>query len=105
MFWTQRCRECFSFDKISHHSDNTQSPHLGNASLLLDNQFPPGVDVTKSVGGVAEVVSIINVFNILKRINIRLDSSAQLASLHLTFILRLPSLVILNLFPVSSSVP
>ena len=83
MFWTQRCRECFSFDKISHHSDNTQSPHLGNASLLLDNQFPPGVDVTKSVGGVAEVVSIINVFNILKRINIGQLSSVRFTSSHL----------------------
>ena len=40
--------------------------HLSDPRLLLDYQLPPGVDVAKSVGGVTEVISVINVFDILK---------------------------------------
>ena len=40
--------------------------HLSDPRLLLDYQFPPGVDVAKSVSGVTKVISVINVFDILK---------------------------------------
>ena len=38
--------------------------YLGDPSLLLDNQFSPGVDMTEPVGGITEVVSVINVLDI-----------------------------------------